>query len=404
MAQKVANRELVTRQKAIATTDDLATAGKLTDEQADRFIDYVVDISGLKDNVRVARFSAETMNIQKIGVGTRVAMPAAEAVSPSVRRGVTTSKVPLTPVEIIVPFEIGDSFTEINLEGEDVEDHIVRMMAAQTANDLETLYINGDSVGPSIAEGDYIDGGHATDHVLDSYLALTDGWLKLARASNPVDWAGANIGASLFGQMLRSLPAKFKRDRSKLRFICSLELEQLYREVIASRHTTMGDSAISGTQAITPFGVPLVPFPLFDWQPQIVEHATMTGTTAQQLLYAPIVEDSETVVPSTIGTTPTTPYVEGVNYTMDYTNGTITRIAVAGIGDGDVVKVTYQASPQLLLTHFMNLVLGIGRDIRIERDRDIYRRTNQYAITVKVAVEFEEDTAIVFAKNIGSTI
>jgi hypothetical protein len=51
-----------------------------------------------------------------------------------------------------------------------------------------------------------------------------------------------------------------------------------------------------------------------------------------------------------------------------------------------------------------NFIVGIGRDIRIEKDRDIYKRTNQYAISAAISVQIEEASAIVKAYNIGDTI
>ena len=73
----VTNQELVT--KATNTTNQLASAGKLNPAQSDKFIDYVVDQTELKNNARVVRFTNETLQIDKIGVGRRVAVPAAEA-------------------------------------------------------------------------------------------------------------------------------------------------------------------------------------------------------------------------------------------------------------------------------------------------------------------------------------
>jgi len=73
----IRNEELV--QKALITTDALASQGKLNPAQADKFIDYVIDITGLKNNARVVRFRNEEMLIEKIGVGRRVAVPAVEA-------------------------------------------------------------------------------------------------------------------------------------------------------------------------------------------------------------------------------------------------------------------------------------------------------------------------------------
>ena len=53
------------------------------------------------------------------------------------------------------------------------------------------------------------------------------------------------------------------------------------------------------------------------------------------------------------------------------------------------------------LTPRENLVFGIHRDIRIDKDRDILRGVNIYTITSRVAVEFEADDAVVVAVNVG---
>ena len=107
-----------------------------------------------------------------------------------------------------------------------------------------------------------------------------------------------------------------------------------------------------------------------------------------------------------LGSTPTTPFVEGAgnDFILDAAAGTVARLGGGNIGDGDTVKVTYASPPQLLLTHMNNFVIGIGRDIRIEKDRDIFKGVNQYAITAKVAVEYEEDSAIVKVRNIGTGV
>ena len=394
----ISNEELV--QKAVITTDALATAGKLNPAQADKFIDYVVDESVLKNNARIVRFREESMDIDKIGIGRRVAFPKTEAQDPGLRRGITTSKVTLTPKTIIMPFEIGDEFKEINIEGEGVEDTIIRLMARQLSNDIEELYIHGDTVGPAILESDYRDGGSTTQYVLDRYLALFDGWNKLADSGNIYDAEAANIGLSVFGSMLRQLPTKYRRNRAALRFFLSPDLYQLYIEKLATRATSLGDAA-SGGAAHKPYGVPVVEVPLLQFLPPVVEHVTLAASATESLTYAPV--NTVVVSTETLGDTPETPFIEDTDYSIDYTLGTITNLDV-GIGDGDVVKVSYTANPMALLTHYQNFIVGIGRDIRIEKDRDIFKGVNQYAVTAKVAVEFEEDEAIVKAKNIGQGV
>lgn len=397
----VNNEELV--KKAVITADNLATGGKLNPAQSDRFIDYVIDETVLKDNARIIRFRNESLDIDKIGVGKRVAVPKAEATDPGVRRGVTTSKVSLQPVEIMVPIEIGDTFREINIEGENVEDTIIRMFATQLANDMEDLYINGNKLGAARLQSDMLEGGSTSLYVKDSYAALQDGWSLLADGGNVVNAGGQNIGLSVFSKAIRALPTKFRRNKSQLRWFMSPDLWQLYQEKLSTRATNLGDSALGGgTNNAGPFGIPAVPVPLWEFLPLTVEHIVLTGTNPTALKGGPI--QNVVVTQTTLGSTPVTPFIETTDYVVDYTLGTITRNGGGAIGSGNTVKVTYRSNPQLILTHMNNFIVGIGRDLRIEKDRDIFKGVNQYAITAKVSVQIEEQSAIVKVRNIGNGV
>lgn len=395
----ISNEELV--RKAVITADSLASAGKLSTAQADKFIDYVIDETALKNNARVVRFRNESLDIDKIGIGRRAAMPKSEAVDPGARRGISTSKVTLTPSEIMVPFEIGDNFRELNIEGEAIEQHIIQMMATQLGNDLEELYIDGNKLGPAQLENVLLENGSSTQYVKDKYLALQDGWSLLADAGHVNDAAGANIGLSIFSAAIRAMPTKFRRNKSKLRWFMSPDLWQLYLEKLSTRATMLGDNAAGGGEH-GPFGIPAVPVPLWDLNPLIVEHVVLTGTTASALKNAGIT--NVVVSKSTLGGNPETPYILTTDYVVDAAAGTVTRNGGGAIGSGETVKVTYRAAPQLILTHMDNFIVGIGRDIRIEKDRDIFKGVNQYAISAKVSVQFEEADAVVKVKNIGTGV
>lgn len=71
------NEEVVS--KAITAADTLASAGKLNPQQANKFLDYVVDESVLRGQVRIERVKSETWEINKLGIGNRVAMAWTEA-------------------------------------------------------------------------------------------------------------------------------------------------------------------------------------------------------------------------------------------------------------------------------------------------------------------------------------
>lgn len=394
------NEELV--QKAVITADALASQGKLNPVQADKFLDYVIDETVMRDNVRIIKFKGESLIVDKIGLGQRAAVPAQEAVDPSVRRGVNTSKITLLPKEIMTPWEIGDTFREINVELEKIDDHIAQMMARQTANDVEESSINGDLLGPAILQSEYLDGGDNTKYVKDGLHALYDGWYRLGDSGHVKSMDGANIGSSTFFQMIRELPTKWRRNLGDLRWFLSSDLLNIYMEKLSTRGTALGDKVIEqGSDGQLIAGVKPVAVPLFDLYPKVVEHITLGTSATVSLRYAPIATSPAPVVTDqTLAQIPVTPYVEDTDYSINYTAGTITNLDV-GIGADAPLKVTYHAYPQILLTHKNNLVVGLSRDVRIEKDRDIFRRVNQYAITMKVDVQCEETDAIAKAINVG---
>lgn len=396
----MSNAELI--EKATVTTAALASAGKLNPAQADRFLDFVIDETQMRGMSRIVRFRNEQMDLDKINVANRVALPKAEAADPGVRRGVTTSKVVLTPKEIMCPFEIGDLFKEHSIEGDSVEEHILKMMGTRLANNLEELYWDGNTVGPAALESDLFEGGSSTLYRKDTYLELFDGWLQLAESGNVVDAQNAPISPNLLSRALNAMPNKFKRNRANLKFLASWNHEQDFRETISSRASMRGDEALAGGRNLAPFGVELVPVSLLNPEPTYVEDSTANtdGTTATALSHAPIT--NLVLSTQTLGNTPEAKFVAGAgnDYTVDEANGTWTRLA-GNIGSGVVVKATYQTAGRLILTQPSNIILAIGRDIRIERDRNIYKTVNEFAITVKVFVQFEEITSVVLVKNVA---
>jgi len=403
MSKKTMSNEEILKLAAIST-QELVTSGKLNDKQADKFIDFVIDVTGLKNKVRTVRFRNDKMDIDKIGVGSRVAVPKREGQDPAIRRKIQTSKVVLQPEEIMVPWELTDEFVMENLEGESVDETIMRLMATQLSNDLEELYIQGDKLGMLRYENELVEGGSATDVIVDTYLKLQNGWLKQAGQTHVVDHDGQNIQNQIFSDMIVEMPSKFKRNKRNLKFFASDTTEQLYRNNLATRATSLGDTASTSEINLKPFGIELVPLALLPQTPYVTEHLTVTiAGSPFALAHKNIVSGSEIVTLQSIDANPknpVTPFVEGVDYSMDYAAGTITLLAGA-IADPSDIKITYQSESQIWLTEYRNMILAIGRDIRIERDRNIFTSVTEFAMTVKVGVEIEESDACVLGINIG---
>lgn len=386
-------------QKAVITTENIANAGKLNPLQATKFVDYVADLTGLSKNVRMVSFTNESMEINEVSLGNRVAMSHREAADPQRRRGVSHSKIALTPFEIVVPIEISERYLAHNLQGRSMEDYVIELMARQFANDREDLFINGNTLGPASFESDLFTGGSTTGVVKDDYLAGQMGWSELAEGGTIIDAQNANISPALFSKAMQELPEKYQRDAAAMRFLLPTILDHKYNEKISQRQTAGGDTALSGGVSSS-FGIPRVKVPLWSFYPSVTEHVVLTGTTAVQLKNLPI-HEVIAVAPSTLDLTPTTPYVEDTDYTMDLALGTIARIGGAGISDGATVKITYKAQPQMLFTNLNNLIVGVGLDIEILRDQDIYKNVKQYAMHCRVGVQIQNVEAIVKVKNIG---
>ena len=384
--------------KAIQTTESIASAGKMNPKQANTFLDYVFDLSMLKGNVRQERFRNERMEIDEVTLGQRVAMSHAEASDPQKRRGVGHRKIELRPAEITVPIEISERYLAHNLQGASMEDRIIRMMAKQFASDQEELYLNGNQLGAAV-EASEIYPGMSAGFIADDYLALQDGWSHLAEGGTIVDAEGAAISPSIFSRALQELPEKYQRDMDAMRFLLPRKLDHKYVEKISQRLTNGGDSALAGGVAQS-FGVTRTPVPLWNMQPTIVEHVALTGTDAIELSNAPFV-DIVAVTPSTLGGVPTPAYIPTTDYTFDAAAGTVTRVALGAITDGQTVKVTYRANPQMLFTNLSNLLLGVGLDIQILEGQEIYKNVKQYVMHLRAGVQIQNVEAVVKVKNIG---
>lgn len=391
------NQELL--EKAAIVTANLAGGGLLEPEQSNRFVDYVIDESSMMERARLIRFRAAQRLIEKLSVAGRVAVPKAEAVDPMIRRGVQSSKVTLEHHEIMVPFEIGDIVREENIEGPDVEDTIVRLMATRFSNNVEELFWDGNDVGPAQLESELVEGGSSTLYIKDSYLALFDGWLQNAQAGHVVDAAGDPMSPPLMSRAIQAMPNKFKKNKSALKFWMSWDHEQAYRESVSTRATQSGDNALAATGNVPAFGVEMVPVSLLNSEPLVVENsvANTDGTTPTALSYGPITD--VVITPTTLGDNPEAAFIEDTDYSVDYANGTWTRLAT--IGSGATVKVTYRAAGMMLLTPPSNLIICIGRDVRVESQRNIFRGTTEYAVSAKVFCTFEETDAVVVVKNIA---
>lgn len=207
------------------------SSGVLNPAQSDRFIDYFFDEVVLMPQVRQVRMKHRVEDIDKIGIGRRILRGATEAVDDGINIGVSFNKISLTSEKFRADMEISTEALEDNIEGDDLEDHIARMLGRQIGQDLEDLAVNGDMDSS------------------DPLLHHLDGWGKRGLVDgSEVPWAEAYADADtnsdmtreFLGAMLKVLPRKFK-SRRDLKFFAGSDLVQDYvatiGEAAANAHT-----------------------------------------------------------------------------------------------------------------------------------------------------------------------
>lgn len=227
--------------KADMVLGDIAAAGVLTPEQSDTFIRKLIATPTIIRQARNVVMSSPKMNINKIGFGSRILRPAVENTPLAVgdRSKPTTSQVELDAKEVIAEIRLPYSVIEDNIEKGNVNfggagtmdaasnggivDTILALIAERAALDLEELAVLGDT-----ASG-------------DPYLALLDGFLKLA-TSNVVDQLGNPISRPMFKNGLIAMPDQYLRDKTGLRHLVSTDQELNYADTLAGRETAMGDA------------------------------------------------------------------------------------------------------------------------------------------------------------------
>ena len=244
------------------------SGGLMKPAQSNRFLDFVIDQSVLMQNARVVRMRTPQMEIDKVSVGTRLLSKATEATDDGANAAVTFSKVSLSTVKLRLDWALSTESLEDNIEGASLEDHIAQMMARQTANDLDDLFINGNT---SSANG---------------LLKALDGFIKLAKTNGRVvDEAGNQVSRATYDRILRNMPSKYLQRRNELRFfsgsgnvqdtIYSLGNPNSATDATAgapSPGSLVGDVAFlqgamrgnggAGSTGISPFGIPLLEVPL----------------------------------------------------------------------------------------------------------------------------------------------
>jgi hypothetical protein len=229
----------------------------LLPEQANTFIDMIAEQPTILRQSRIVRMNAPTRKINRMGFASRILRAAPQGTPPYAadngtnsrhlaatdRSTPTTSQIELSTKEIMAEVHIPYEVLEDNIEGMSFEDHIMRLIAERSAQDLEEWMLTADTMSG------------------DAYLALNNGLLKTA-TSHVVDNLSAGISPDLFEAGLLAIPQKYLRNLGALRQLIPVASTIKYRANVAKRATGYGDSALTDAGQLVAYGVPVESAPL----------------------------------------------------------------------------------------------------------------------------------------------
>ena len=396
-----------------------------TPEEADKFIDYIIDQSVLKGNAQIVRMAKPTKIVRTIGTTGKVLWPDAIFDSTKYRKTVAAGKAELVSKKGRGCVVVHDDDLEDNIEGAAFVDHLMRMIAADIANDLEEAYYMGkktpDGVLPLDINGLWDGWRHrmltGTNTVTGSATILdarttdfelyTNGYIAEQNASAPYNWEYK------FGRMIKRMPSKYKKlagGLSGLRFFCSDQIEQDYIDALAARSTILGDKALLGEGPLHYGKVPIIGMPLMDVDLPVVKSGTIGDST---------------VAVDAVAGTKTLEVASGTNFVADdyvwihkvgleyksevhqiasvATNVLTLKTALLwnhAASDAELAQECVIDGTDAFLTHRDNLMIGIQRDIKMETQREAADESTYFFYSLRGDLLLGNPAAVVFTKNL----
>lgn len=230
----------------------------LSRQQADAFIDLVVDESQLLKDIRIARIDHPSGEINKLDIGDVVSEDVNATGTSTFKPSAT--KVNYDTTKVRSAFDLTSDFLEDNLEGESVRDKILNMFSKRIAIDLEILSLEGDD---SITQ-------NASTSRKNRLLAANDGFEQILQdnvaAGQQIDAEGASASIDLYYTMKNAIPTRYRVAKPSYRWILNsrtwdkwnYDLTQLGSEAATTATAEYREKMGGGK----PLGIPMKEVPL----------------------------------------------------------------------------------------------------------------------------------------------
>lgn len=227
----------------------------LNREQANRFIDLVVDESVLLKQVRVVRVNRNKGEINKLDLGT-IVTEGAHTTSKATTNVPSESVVTYDCEKYRSGFDLKTDFMEDNIEGKSIRNTLLSMFSKRIAIDTEMAAIEGDD---DLTVGD----GQSKENNL---LGVNDGWGKILLANVPsaqqIDAGGFAPSKKLYYDMKRAIPSRYRAAKPDYTWIVPSGPFDKWKLDWSDRETAGGDTALAKAMVPGPWGIDMLEVPL----------------------------------------------------------------------------------------------------------------------------------------------
>ncbi len=206
--------------------------GVLNPAQSAQFIDYIFDEIVLANDGRRVVMRGNTMELDKVRVGSRLVAKATQAEDTGANSAPAFTKIELTTTKFRLDYELSTESLEDNIEGDQLEDHVVRLMATQFGNDLEDIAINGRP--GTTGDGTYNNtlAGFVRQTLDTNFAGAHEAAAAAATLTGIWDSSNTKLSLEALETIYNALPRKFKARRQDLKFYMnSKHLQELIAEL-----------------------------------------------------------------------------------------------------------------------------------------------------------------------------
>ena len=234
--------ELLNGESRAVNLAAISSAGKLTDETASAFLDYVVGDQPTLGVIERRTMNSPTARLDRIGVGTRQLAATAENTAVVDTNAISFTTRTLTAVETTWAEDLSLSFIEDNIAGGSAEQQIANVVAKAIGEELNDLAWNGDAASGT------------------AWIAQNDGFEVLAVADSDVtdvDQTSNTTALTALNALYKGMPSQY-RTIGDQRIFCSPGFATVYMEELGGRATGLGDATlVGGSAGLAYFGIPI---------------------------------------------------------------------------------------------------------------------------------------------------